>query len=101
FHLERMKQLNRLLKFNRICPITHIALDAINRSEGDVEIEVSIEAEHEVIVKRLFKVHYWTNRRLLVPIPKESKIDGLNIILRIKNREEPVKIILDNLRGFA
>lgn len=93
--------LNRLLKFNRICPITHIALDAINRSEGDVEIEVSIEAEHEVIVKRLFKVHYWTNRRLLVPIPKESKIDGLNIILRIKNREEPVKIILDNLRGFA
>lgn len=93
--------LNRFLTFNGDCPITHIAFDAINHGEGDVEINVSIEDEHRVVAKKTFTIRYWANQRLLIPIHEKTKNSCLNLILKIREQEEPVKIVLDNLRVFC
>jgi hypothetical protein len=93
--------LSRPLKLEESHPITHIALDAINRSKRDVEINVTIEADHKPITQKTFLLHYWANQRLLVPIPIKTKPKNFNLSLKIKQKEEPIMIILDNLRGFT
>jgi hypothetical protein len=92
--------LSRLLKLEESHPITHIALDAINHSKREVEIEVTVEEDHKPITQKTFLLHYWANQRLLVPIPTKTKPENLNLSLKIKEKEEPLRIILDNLRGF-
>jgi hypothetical protein len=93
--------LSRLLKLEESHPITHIALDAINHSKREVEIDVTVEVDHKPITQKTFLLHYWANRRLLVPIPAKTKPENLNLSLKIKEKEEPLRIILDNLRGFT
>ncbi|MBS7614225.1 hypothetical protein KEJ18_00560 [Candidatus Bathyarchaeota archaeon] len=92
--------LSRFIKFNGDCPISHLTFDAINRGKGDVEIDVSIEVERRVVARKSFTLRYWANQRFLLHIPEKAKIDGLNLILKIRNQEEPAKIVLDNLKGF-
>jgi hypothetical protein len=93
--------LSRHFKLEESHPITHIALDAINRSKREVEIDVTVEVDHKSVTQKTFLLHYWANRRLIVPIPAKTKPENLNLSLKIKEKEEPLRIVLDNIRGFA
>jgi hypothetical protein len=93
--------LSRTLKLEGIHPITHISLDAVNRGKGEIEINVTVEADHQIITKKPFLLHYWANQRLLIPIPAMTKPENLNLSLRIRDREKPVRIVLDNIKGFT
>ena len=93
--------LSRPIKLSGSRPFTHIAFDAVNRSECEAEINVMVEADHKPITQKAFLLRYWANRRLLVPISVKNKPKNLGLSLKIKQEEKPLRIVLDNLRGFT
>lgn len=92
--------LSRIIKLGRSQPFTHIALDAVNRSECEAEIDVLVEADHKPLTQKTFLLRFWANRRLLVPIPAINRPKNFGLSLKIKEGEKPLRIVLDNLRGF-
>jgi hypothetical protein len=93
--------LSKSIKLDGSRPFTHIALDAINRSECEAEIDVMVELDHRPIIQKTFLLRYWVNRRLLVPIQEKTKPENLGLSLKIRQKEEPLSIVLDNFRGFT
>ena len=83
--------------------ITHISIDAMNRGPGEVCLEGVVEAGASTISKS-FILRHWANRRLLIPLSELAEgrtgLERLNFILKIHHREEPVRIVLDNLRIY-
>lgn len=92
--------LSRSIKLDRTHPLTHVALDAVNRGNLDAGIDVLVEVDHKPVTQRAFLLRYWANRRLLVPIPVQTKSGELRLSLRVREGDEPLRIVLDNLRGF-
>jgi hypothetical protein len=91
--------LSRALKLSQ--PITHISVDAINRGQGDVEIEVLIDAGQARKGSKAFLLHPSSNRRLLVPLPEKIALVNAVLVVKIKDHRDPARIVLDNLRVFS
>jgi hypothetical protein len=91
-------RLSRELKLTE--PLSHLALDAINRSQGDIEIQVIAESGRTLREEKLFLLRASSNRRLLVPL--RTRVGPMNLTLLLKTKEHgaPTRIVLDNLRGF-
>ena len=81
-------------------PVTHIAVDAINRGKGDVEIDVILEVDQTMRGNKVFLLHPSSNRRLLVPLLDKIGQEKVILFLKVNDRQQPARIVLDNLRGF-
>ena len=80
---------------------THLAVDAVNRGKAAVEVEATLAVTgNPVVVRRRYKINHETNRRLLIHAPQLLKTGDALLSLTITPKNEPVHLVLDNLRGF-
>ena len=79
---------------------SHMAIDAMNRSDGETEIRLEVRMG-EVKTARSYPLRYWANRRLLMPLPGVQKARSMDVALTVEKREQPVRLVLDNLRLFS
>ena len=93
--------LTRMLNLSE--PVTHIGLDAINRSENEVEIGITITISEgrERKGNKIFLLHPSSNRRLLVPLSRKTGRKQVMVVLRMMDRRGHGRVVLDNLRGFG
>ena len=80
---------------------THIALDALNRGTGDVELLVTVEAGAQTIAQRPYRLHEWSNQRLLLPLPHDLQAPEIQLTIKVNERAEATKLVFDNLRIFV
>ena len=95
---EGKATLSRPLRLSE--PITHVAVDAINRGKSDVEIEVMIEENRTMKGNKVFLLRPSSNRRFLVPLREKVGGEKVILFLKVNDHRELARIVLDNLRGF-
>jgi len=88
--------LTRMLNLSE--PVTHIGLDAINRSETEVEIGITISEGRERKANKIFLLHPSSNRRLLVPLSRKTGRKQVMVVLSMMDRRGHGRVVLDNLR---
>lgn len=81
--------------------VTHLAVDAMNRSTDDIDVQLTVQAGPRAIAQRSYRLHLWSNQRLLLPLPKGVPDRQLQINLKIGERSAAAKLVLDNLRAFV
>jgi hypothetical protein len=81
--------------------LTHIAIDAFNRGESEVDATVTVECDGRQLAQGNYRLHFWANRRLLLPLPSDVRGSVLDIALIVEKRDAPTRLVLDNLRGFS
>lgn len=80
--------------------VTHISVDVINRSSDTVIIDGIVE-DSNAGISRTFRLNYWANRRLLIPLPHPvTSATECNFILKTAQRSDPVTVVLDNVRIY-
>lgn len=80
--------------------ITHLALDAFNRGTGEIDVVLMVEASQQVVARQHYHLREWSNQRLLLPLPQGVRDDEIQVSLKIGERPEAVKLVVDNLRVF-
>jgi hypothetical protein len=91
--------LSRMLRLPE--PVTHFGLDAMNRSENAVEIGVTLSEGRKRKGNKAFLLPPSSNRRLLVALWRKADREEVTLVLSMKDRREPARVVLDNLRGFG
>jgi hypothetical protein len=80
--------------------ITHLAVDTFNRGTGEIDVTLMVEASQQVVAQRRYHLREWSNQRLLLPLPQSVRGDEIQVSLKVGERPEAVKLVLDNLRVF-
>lgn len=81
--------------------LTHIAIDALNRGESEADVTVTVGCDGRQLAQLDYRLHFWANRRLLLPLQSDAKGAVFDITLTVEKTDEPTRLVLDNLRGFS
>ncbi len=80
---------------------THLGIDVLNRGADQVNLLLTVEANQQVVAQQPFRLHEWSNQRLLLPLPQGIGGSEFQVSVKIRERSEVVKVVLDNLRLFT
>lgn len=80
---------------------THLGVDVLNRGTGEVNLLLTVEAKQQVIAEQRYHLYEWSNQRLLLPLPQGIGGSEFRVSLKVGERSEAVKVVLDNLRVFV
>lgn len=80
--------------------VTHLGIDVLNRGAAEPNLTLTVEAKQQVIAEQGYHLREWSNQRLLLPLPKALDGGEFQVSLKVGERAETVKIVLDNLRAF-
>jgi hypothetical protein len=80
--------------------LTHVAIDVLNRGAGEASVKVTVDCDGRQVAHQEFRLHFWANRRLLLPLQSDAEGAVLDVALTVEKTDEPARLVLDNLRGF-
>jgi len=81
--------------------LTHVALDAVHRGEEAADVRMSAQQRGREIGAETFRIHPGSNRRLLLSVKHCDGRSDVTIELITCGQGRPLRLVLDNLRGFT